>query len=116
MTFFRAYGDWHIHWTAGFEHQNLLKMSPVIQFNFVLDKGRLEVFLEADIERDVRDGYFFVKNFRKPGNGHTSILPEIMITKVGDRWVHRDSGLQTELSKAVGEAIDSADLGRIETL
>jgi hypothetical protein len=79
-----------------------------IQFNFALDKGPLKVLLAADVEQDDQGILYFVKNFRVTGHRHTGIMPEIKIKRIDGRWVHRDSGWQTELSKAAGEAIDRA--------
>jgi hypothetical protein len=50
----------------------------------------------------------FSKNFRIPGHATTRALPEIKIKKKDDDWVHHDSGWRTELSQAVGEALDKA--------
>lgn len=80
-------------------------MCSIIQFNFVLEEGRLNVLLEADVQEDVR-GIFTVNNFRIPGHKQTDILPEICIKKVDGHWVHRDSGWQTALSEAAGTAIE----------
>lgn len=85
-------------------------MVTTIQFNFALDKGRLEVLLEADFEPDERGIFYQVKNFRLPGSSSTHILPEIKIKKKDGHWVHSDSGWRTELSEAVGKAIEEAGL------
>jgi hypothetical protein len=82
-------------------------MLTTIQFNFALDKGRLEVLLEADVEHDDRGILFRVNNFHVPGKSST-ILPEIKIKKIDGHWVHGDSGWQTELSEVVGKAIEKA--------
>lgn len=83
-------------------------MVTTIQFNFSLDKGRLEVLLEADVRHDDPSAFYRVKNFRVPGSSSISILPEIQIKKTDGHWVHKDSGWHTELSEAVGKAIDDA--------
>jgi|SRR6185437_8794036 len=85
-------------------------MVTTIEFNFSLDKGRLEVLLEADVQLDDRGLFCRVKNFRVPGSSSLSILPEIQIKKTDGHWVHSDSGWHTELSKAVGAAIDKAGI------
>lgn len=83
-------------------------MVTTIQFNFSLDKGRLEVLLEADVQQDDPGVFYRVKNFRMPGSSSIRILPEIQIKKTDGHWVHSDSGWQSELSKAVGAAIEKA--------
>lgn len=83
-------------------------MVTTIQFNFSLDKGRLEVLLEADVQHDDLGVYYRIKNFRVPGSSSISILPEIQIKKTDGHWVHSDSGWQTELSQTVGKALDKA--------
>ena len=90
--------------------KKLHRMVATIQFNFSLDKGPLEVLLEADVQHDDMGVFYRVKNFRMPANSSISILPEIQIKKTDGRWVHSDSGWQTELSKAVGLAIDRAGI------
>ena len=86
--------------------KNCCVMCFTIQFNFALDKGRLKVLLEADVEHDDWQVYYLVKNFRIPGHTEAGILPEIRIKKTDGQWVHRDSGWRTDLSEAVGWAID----------
>lgn len=85
-------------------------MVTTIQFNFSLDKGRLEVLLEADVQYDDLGVSYRIKNFRVPGSSSISILPEIQIKKIDGHWVHSDSGWQTELSETVGKALDKAGL------
>lgn len=88
-------------------------MQSTIQFYFALDKGRLEVLLEADVEYDGPRIFYQVKNFRMPGSSSARILPDIKIKKRDGRWVHGDSGWHTELSEAVGKAIDKIGLAAI---
>jgi hypothetical protein len=83
-------------------------MSFTVQFMFVPDEGQLNVLLEADVETDAQNIHFCVRNFRVPGHVRRGILPEIFIKRSQGRWVHRDSGWQTPLSEAVGEAIEKA--------
>jgi hypothetical protein len=85
-------------------------MHSTIQFYFALDKGRLEVLLEADVEFDERGIFYQVRNFRMPGSSSRRVLPDIEIKKRDGHWVHRDSGWHTELSNSVGKAIDEANL------
>ena len=83
-------------------------MLSSIQFNFTLDKGRLEVLLEADIEPHHQDIFYLVKNFRIAGHRASGILPEIRIKKADGHWVHCDSGWRSDLSEAVGKAIEKS--------
>ena len=89
-------------------------MVTTIQFNFALDKGRLEVLLEADVQHDDRGVFYQIKNFRMPGSSSSNILPEIKIKKIDGHWVHGDSGWKTELSEAVGKALDKAGVAAQE--
>ena len=63
--------------------------------------------LEADVQEHHSETYYVVTNFRVPGTTRNAILPEITIQKRKDSWVHRDSGQVSELSAAVGAAIDA---------
>lgn len=80
-------------------------MCSTIQFTFTLDQGQLNVLLEAEII-PCPHGFYIAKSFHVPGHRQTAILPEITIKKVDGHWVHKDSGWQTTLSEAVGQAIE----------
>jgi len=77
-----------------------------IVFDFKIDQSRLQIQLMADAEVHHSDTYYIVKNFRLPGSPRGEILPPIQIKKAKGRWVHTDSGKSTDLSEAVGHAID----------
>ena len=79
-----------------------------IEFVFPLDESRLALQLSADVEVHHSDLFYVVKNIRRKGRDQ-ALLPEITIKKVGSNWVHVDSGKETKLSDAAGQAID--DLG-----
>ena len=71
--------------------------------------------LAADVEKHHSQVYYVVKNFQGPGRPG-SILPDIRIRKLENRWVHSDSEWPSDLAEAVGRAIDqhetqSAQLG-----
>jgi hypothetical protein len=103
-----------------------------IRFDFMLDAARLNIILEADVQEHHSDIFYKVTNIRIPGHagqasqahhagqtghthsaGHTSapILPEIAIRKHHGLWVHTDSGKATDLSIAIGKAIDAKNGG-----
>jgi hypothetical protein len=105
-SFSLSFGPAHLLCTLKSFTKSAVIMCSTIQFNFALDEGQLTVLLEADFEHDSREICYIVKNFRLPGHTQTDILPEIRIKKVDGRWVHRDSGWQTALSQAAGQAID----------
>ena len=81
-----------------------------IVFDFKIDQTRLQIQLMADVEVHHSDVYYVVKNFRLPGRPQGAIMPEMKIKKVKGQWVHTDSGKSTDLSEAVGQAIDGLRL------
>lgn len=83
-------------------------MLSSIQFNFALEKGRLEVLLEADIHAEDQGTCYLVTDFRIRGHAAADVLPQIRIEKKDGRWVHCDSGWRSDLSEAAGKAIDMA--------
>jgi hypothetical protein len=77
-----------------------------ITFLFTADAGRLVVPLDADVEQHRSQTFYSVKNFRPQGTNGPGILPEVRIRKKAGRWVHVDSEKETDLSEAIGAAID----------
>lgn len=77
-----------------------------ISFRFTADDGRLVVQLDADVEQHRSKVLYIVRNFRPHGSTGQSVLPEVRITKRSGRWVHVDSEKETDLSEAIGTAID----------
>lgn len=82
-----------------------------IRFDFLVEPARLNIILEADVQEHHSQTYFVVNNFRIPGQGGRSVLPEIRIRREGNQWVHTDSGKATELSATVGRAIEAREDG-----
>jgi len=80
-----------------------------IRFGFLVDATTLNITLEADVQQHHSDTFYNVSNFRIPGHALRHILPEITIRKEHGLWVHTDSGKATDLSIAVGQAIDERD-------
>ena len=78
-----------------------------VRFEFPVDAARLNVILEADVQEHHSDTYYVVSNFRIPGHGNRPALPSIKIRRQNDVWVHTDSGQATDLSAAVGRAIEA---------
>ncbi|MBS1665261.1 MAG: hypothetical protein JST68_29720 [Bacteroidetes bacterium] len=77
-----------------------------IRFDFLVDSARLSITLEADVQEHHSETYFVVSNFHLPGKTDSTVLPPIYIRKENGRWVHTDSGKETDLSTAAGHAID----------
>ena len=78
-----------------------------IRFEFPVDAARLNVILEADVQEHHSETYYVVSNFRMPGHGNRPTLPPIKIRQEKESWVHTDSGQATDLSSAVGKAIEA---------
>jgi len=79
--------------------------SYTIAFDYILGDSRFKISLSADVEVPHSELYYVVRNFRS-GQGHPSLLPDLELKKVNGLWVHRDSEKETDLSIAVGKAID----------
>jgi hypothetical protein len=78
-----------------------------IHFEFLVDSARLNIKLGADVREHHSETYYVVTNFHIPGNGNRLVLPEMKIRKEKGQWVHTDSGYATDLSTAVGQAIEA---------
>jgi hypothetical protein len=82
-----------------------------VRFEFPVDAARLNVILEADVQEHHSETYYVISNFRKPGHGNRPALPPIQIRRQEGVWVHTDSGQATDLSTAVGKAIEAREKG-----
>ncbi|HEV2354755.1 MAG TPA: hypothetical protein VGR89_10955 [Puia sp.] len=78
-----------------------------ISFTFMADGGRLAVTLDAEVEKDPQKNHYAIRNLRASGSPGPSVLPELSLTKKAGHWVHIDSEKETDLSDAIGRAIDS---------
>jgi hypothetical protein len=78
-----------------------------VGFKYLADNGRLVVSLDAEVEYIPQRNFYSVKNFRPRGSAGPSVLPEVCIRKNKDRWIHIDSEKETDLSEAIGIAIDA---------
>lgn len=85
-----------------------------IRFDFPVASSNIKISLNAIVEIHHSDPYFLVQNFYFPLsiNERTrhSVLPNQEIKRIkrnGDSlWVHRDSEQESELSLAIGKAIE----------
>jgi len=82
-----------------------------IRFDFLMEVARLNLILEADVQEHHSDKYYLVFNICIAGRAGDAILPPISIRQHKGQWVHTDSGKTTDLSAAVGNAIDAV-IGR----
>jgi len=74
-----------------------------IAFDYVLEGISTPVHLNACVAIHPSDTYYTVSGI-STRNGH--VLPDQHIKKRKGRWVHKDSELESELSKIIGRAID----------
>jgi hypothetical protein len=78
-----------------------------IWFSFAVDAVKIRLTLEAEVQEHHSNTYYIVSNFQIPGHRGNAVLPPITIERTNGLWVHRDSGKATNLSTAVGEAIEA---------
>jgi hypothetical protein len=76
-----------------------------IEFSFELRADSISIDLIADVE-SMKDGGYLVKNIRKRLEVIESLIPPFILEKSNGKWTHKDSGKETNLSDAVGKAID----------
>jgi len=82
-----------------------------LSFAFSTD-GTFITQLEAEVELPGAAPHYHVKNIHIAGNGHkASVIPDLSIkcvVKMGLRmWVHIDSNLPSDLSRSIGERLES---------
>ena len=87
-----------------------------IRFEFPLADSNVTVSLRASAALHHSDPYYVVENFRFAGSNGSyepSILPTQEIQKIRRNdtpvWVHKDSQRESQLSIAMGRAIDKAE-------
>ena len=78
-----------------------------IAFDYSLEGGKINVRLTAEVELHHSKPYYIVRNFRTVYHPNGSILPEVQLKRFKGRWVHRDSEKATDLSQAIGDAIEA---------
>jgi hypothetical protein len=81
-----------------------MKQSGSISFSLVLVDS-LHLHLKGTIEA-YADGVYTIVNIRRLEQDAGSLLPPIRIKKKNGQWVHTDSDKETDLSVAIGHAID----------
>jgi hypothetical protein len=81
-----------------------MTQSGSINFSLLLVDS-LHLHLKGTIESYV-DGVFTIINIRRLEQTTGSLLPPIRIKKKEGQWVHIDSDKETDLSVAIGHAID----------
>lgn len=77
-----------------------------ISFDYPIDKAGMIVPLQSDIESDdTCQGVYKASRFRTTEDIAIS-LPEVILQKTGDDWIHRDCGKESDLSQAIGHSIE----------
>ena len=78
-----------------------------LAFSYAIEGGKLKVDLMADVEEHHSETWYKVKNFRIRSSDKLTQLSEVELRKINGTWVHRDSRKESELSRAIGAAIDA---------
>jgi hypothetical protein len=78
----------------------------IIQFSFRLMES-VEVQLKGTIEHS--DGEYLIKDIRPAHKDNGSLLPPVKLKKVEGVWVHSDSLKSSNLSTAIGKALDERE-------
>ena len=82
-----------------------------IAFDFDIRPAKMKIPLMADVELHFSEPHYIVRNIRMPYQTKDQpVLPEVDLKKVRGIWVHSESGKESELSLAIGKAIDSRKL------
>jgi len=90
----------------------LFHMAPnsyTIAFTYLLEDGKFTVNLIADVEAIEPYTLYSVKNLRTTRSNERPVLPDVQLKKHKGRWVHRDSEKESELSRAIGAAIETSN-------
>jgi len=83
--------------------------SYTIAFTYLLDNGKFRVDLLADVEAIEPNRLYSVKNFRTHRSNERQVLPDVQLKKHKGLWIHPDSEKESELSRAVGAAIEASN-------
>jgi hypothetical protein len=67
--------------------------------------GALTVHLSAEIEM-ISGSTFLVSNIRRMASDESPLLPELKLIKDNGKWEHSETGKESNISKALGVAID----------
>jgi hypothetical protein len=85
-----------------------------VNFDFALDDSNFIISIRALAALHPSGSHYHIYDFRATSsqsrsNGH-SIFPDQEITVIengnGKTWVHKDSGMETQLSRAIGSSLD----------
>ena len=85
-----------------------------VSFDFALDDSNFIISIRANAKFCSSDKYYHVYDFHANGSGseRPSIFPEQEIMKVENGnssiWVHRDSQMESSLSRAIGKSLENA--------
>ena len=75
----------------------------IIHFSLRLMES-VEVVLKGSVERS--DGIYLIRDIRPAHKDTGSLLPPVKLRKEGGVWVHSDSLKPSNLSIAIGKALD----------
>jgi hypothetical protein len=81
-----------------------MKQTRQISFSLVLIDS-LHLRLKGTIDEQP-NGSYIITNIRRAEQENGALLPPIQIKKKVDQWVHTDSEKETDLSLAIGQAIE----------
>jgi hypothetical protein len=82
----------------------MAKLVFTILFVYEILPGSLRVDLSAGIEMISYD-CCLVRDIRRIHSNESPLLPEMKLEKRNGRWVHSDSGKESNISRTIGEAI-----------
>jgi hypothetical protein len=83
-----------------------------IYFDYFLERSGYAVRLQACVEREDSELSYLVRNIRPIHRTQGSIIPDVRLKRKNGYWVHIDSEKETDLSIAIGKAIDTSVLPR----
>ena len=75
-----------------------------ISFVYEILPGTLQVDLSAGVEM-ISYHCCLVRDIRRVHSNESPLLPEMKLEKKDGRWVHSDSGKESNISRTIGEAI-----------
>ncbi|HEY6902567.1 MAG TPA: hypothetical protein VI233_18040 [Puia sp.] len=76
-----------------------------ISFIYEIIPESLHVRLCAEIEMITNESCL-VRNIRRTDTNESPLLPELKLTKKEGRWIHDEGNKESNISKAIGEAIN----------
>jgi len=76
----------------------------MISFVYEILPNTLQVELSAEVEMVSYD-CCLVRGIRRVGSNESPLLPVLKLEKRDGRWVHSDSGKESNISRTIGESI-----------